>query len=85
MPTIENFLLIIQLGEEVSVLLFSISQNAVLVIDLLAKRRDHANVSIDSALHLVLEPSLVVSSPVEILFESHKLILKGFVGSLAFA
>jgi hypothetical protein len=65
---VENILLGIKLGVEISILLLSINQQTLLIIDLLSQSRDHIDVYLNSALIIILHPSFLISNPVEILF-----------------
>ena len=83
MAIVESVLLAIELSVEVSVLLLSVDEQVPLIIDLLSKGRDHANVGLDTTLVVVLHAPLVVRYSVEVLLEVQQLLLQLLVFTLS--
>ena len=65
---VQDILLGVKFGVQISILLLSINQQTLLIIDLLSQSRDHIDVDLNSALIIILHPSFLISNPVEILF-----------------
>ena len=73
---VQNILLGVKFGVQISILLLSINQQTLLIIDLLSQSRDHIDVDLNSALIIILHPSFLISHPVKILFQGEELILE---------
>ena len=73
---VQDILLGVKFGIQISILLLSINQQTLLIIDLLSQSRDHIDVDLNSALIIILHPSFLISHPVEILFQGEELILE---------
>lgn len=80
---VENILLGIKLGVEISILLLSINQEILLVINFLSESGDHIDVDFNSTLVVILHSSLLISDSVKVLLKSKKLILKKLVFTLS--
>ena len=83
MSRVEDILLGVKFCVEVGILLLSINQETLLIINLLSQSRDHVDVDLDSALVVILHSSFLVRHPVEVLFQGEELILEQFVFSLS--
>lgn len=83
MSGVQGFLLVVQLGIEVGILLLSIHEEVSLVINLLSKSRYHANVGLDSAFIIIFHASLLIGDSVEVLLQVQQLVLKSFVFSFS--
>lgn len=75
-PVVEAVLLAIELGVEIGVLLFSIDEEVLLVINLLSQGLDHIDVNFYSASIILFHSSLVIGYPVEVLLEREQLVLE---------
>lgn len=80
---VQDIFLGVQLSVQISILLLSINEKTLLVINFLSEGGDHINVDLNSALVVVLHSSLLVSNSVEVLLQGKKLILEQFVFSLS--
>ena len=75
-PVVEGVLLAIELGVEIGVLLLSIDEEVLLVINLLSQGLDHVDVNFYSASIVLLHSSLIIGYPVEVLLEREQLVLE---------
>ena len=76
---VEAVLLAIEFGVEIGVLLLSIDEEVLLVINLLSQGLDHVDVNFYSASIVLLHSSLVIGYPVEVLLEREQLVLEVLV------
>lgn len=79
---VERLLLHVQLRIEVGVLLLSINEETLLIINFLSEGRDHRDVGFNSALIIILHSSLVVSYSVKVLLQVQEIVLQNLVFSL---
>jgi len=82
MSRVENILLGVKLGVEISVLLLSIDEQALLVVNLLPQSRDHIDIDLNSTLVVILHSPLLIGDSVEVLLQGQKLILEVLVLTL---
>ena len=80
---VENILLGIKLSVEISILLLSVNEEILLIIDFLSEGRNHIDINLNSTLVVILHSSLLISYSVEVLFEGKKLVLKQLVFTLS--
>jgi len=80
---VQGVLLPVQLQIEVTVRLLSISQDRLVVVDLVAQARNHRQVALDAALVVIVLPALVFVEAGEIVLQIEQLLLQGLVVSLA--
>ena len=66
----------VQFSVEVGILLFTINQKVLLVVDFLSQGADHVDVDLNPGSIVVLHSALFISGPVECLLKIKKLILK---------
>ena len=76
---VQDTLLSIELGVQISILLLSVNEQVLLVIDFLSQSRDHVDVHFNSALVVILHSSLLISYSIEVLLKSKKLVLEKLV------
>jgi hypothetical protein len=79
---VEGLLLHVQLSVKVGVLLLSINEETLLIINFLSEGRDHIDVGFNSALIIILHSSLVVSYSVKVLLQVQEVVLQNLVFSL---
>lgn len=82
-PRVQDVLLSVELCIEVSVLLLSVDEQTLLIIDLLSQGRDHIDVYLNSTLVVIFHSSLFIGNSVEVLLQGEELILKQLVFSLS--
>ena len=66
---VQDVFLGVKLSIEVSVLLFAVDQEVLLIIDLLAESTDHIDVDFNATFVVVLHTALLVGDTVEVLLE----------------
>lgn len=69
MSIVEAVLLAVKLGIQIRILLLSVDEEILLVIDFLSQRLDHVDIDFNSASVVLLHSSLVIGNPIEVLFE----------------
>ena len=67
MSRVQDILLSVKLGVEVSVLLLSVDEEVLLVINLLSQSGDHVNVDLNTRLVIILHAAFLISDTVEVL------------------
>ena len=70
MSNVEYLLLLVQLGIKISILLLSIDEEALLIINFLTESRDHVDIYLNSVLVVFLHSSFFIGDSIEILFEA---------------
>jgi hypothetical protein len=80
---VKDIFLGVKLGIEVSVLLLSIDEEVLLVINLLSQSGDHIDVDLNTRLVVVLHAALFISDTVEVLLQTEELILEKLVFSFS--
>ena len=80
---VQDVLLGVELSVEVSILLLSVDEKTLLVIDLLSEGGNHVDIDLDPALVVVLHSPLLVGNPVEVLLQSQQLVLQQLVLSFS--
>ena len=68
-PTIQSVLLGVQLRIQVSILLLSVDEEVLLVVDFLPQRLNHVNVNFHTAAVVLLHSSFFISYSVEALLQ----------------
>ena len=81
MTRVQDFFLAVQFSVEVGVLLLAVYQQASLVVNLVAKSADHADIGLHTALEVILHSPLLIGYSIEILLKVQKLILKRLIVS----
>jgi hypothetical protein len=76
---VENILLGIKFSVEISILLLSVNQEILLIINFLSESGNHIDIHFNSTFVVILHSSLLIGDSVEVLFKSQELILKKFV------
>lgn len=69
MPVVKAVFLAVKLSVKIRVLLFSVDEEVLLIVDLLPQSLNHVDVNFDSAPVVLFHPSLIISNSVEVLFE----------------
>ena len=59
---VQDILLGVKFGVQISILLLSINQQTLLIINLLSQSRDHIDVDLNSTLIIILHPSFLISA-----------------------
>ena len=80
---VENILLGIKLSVEISILLLSVDQEILLIINFLSEGWDHIDIDFNSTFVVIFHSSFLIGDSVEVLFKSQELILKKFVFTLS--
>lgn len=79
---VQDILLGVKFSIQIGILLLSVNEQALLIIDFLSQSRNHVDVYLNSALVVVLHSSLLIGDSVEVLLQGEQLILKELVFSL---
>ena len=83
MTLVESVLLSVKLRVEISILLLSVDQKVLLIVDLLAKSVNGVNVNLHTASVVILHPALIIGGSIKRLFKVEKLVLQILVLTLA--
>ena len=70
MSNVEYLLLLVQLGIEISILLLSIDEEALLIIYFLTEGRNHVDIDLNSVFVIFLHSSFFIGDSIEVLFET---------------
>ena len=70
MSNVEYLLLLIQLGIEISILLLSVDEEALLIINFLTESRNHVDIDLNSVFVVFLHSSFFIGDSIEVLFET---------------
>lgn len=79
---VQDIFLGVKFSVQISILLLSVNEQALLIIDFLSQSRNHVDVYLNSTLVVVLHSSLLIGDSVEVLLQGEQLILKELVFSL---
>jgi len=80
---VQSVFLIVKFSVEVRILLLSVNEEILLVVDFLSEGLDHVNVNFHSTSVVFLHSSFVIGYSIEVLFKAQKLILKIFIFSFS--